>query len=113
MTYSPKQVQEEDQLVDALQAAGVELDRMEIPDDEYDVAGALYTRVEPFRALRPDLGQFLSFDLSESLEGEEPEGWLWWVCEDEGGGVDDGWEPDLDSMVRVVVEFLKAGAPAR
>ena len=99
-------------LLDALRAAGVDLDAIEVPEDAFDVAGMLMTAVEPFMVRRDD-GEDMCFSPSESLEGEEPEGWTWAVWDAHADVIQDGWEPDLDHMVRVVVSFLKAGAPAR
>lgn len=104
-----------EELLDALRAAGVDLDSIEVPEDAFDVAGMLMTAVEPFMARRDD-GEDLCFSPSESLEGEEPEGWTWAVWDahaDSSFVIQDGWEPDLAHMVRVVVSFLKAGAPDR
>ena len=84
-------------LLDALRAAGVDLDAIEVPDESYDLAGAEYTRSTPFMARRDD-GAVLYFNLSESWEGEEPEGWLWAIWEGGKGCASMGWEPDLDSM---------------
>lgn len=94
---------EDEELLDALRAAGVDLDQIEVPEPDYHVTGTLYPRVQPFRALRPDLGEVLFFDRSGD---DEPKGWGWVECDDEGGCVSDGWAPDLPSMVAKVVEFL-------
>ena len=99
-----------EELLDALLAAGVDLDAIDVPDEEHDVAGALYTRVRPFEARRPDLGQVLSFDLDHGIEGQPGSGWLWGVWEDQGRYVADGWEPDLVAMVARVVSFLSTEA---
>ena len=93
-----------EELLDALRAAGVDLDRIEVPDESYDVAGAQYERYVPFMARRDD-GEVLYFEPSESLEGEEPEGWTWAEWND-GECLADGWESDLTRMVAWVVRFL-------
>ena len=93
-----------EELLDALRAAGVDLDRIEVPDESYDVAGAQYERYVPFMARRDD-GEVLYFEPSESLEGEEPKGWTWAEWKDDYCPAD-GWASDLASMVARVVRFL-------